>query len=374
MGVMGPERTAPKGKAAAAAAAAAKAAPALVKRSSAEQVFMDTAKQPARKAARRDFEGAVEKAVHDNFKGWDAADIHGSKDPETGLTLYETIADRKKKHAQDPKAFPMGSRWYKEIRYKFMPDSYPAKRLKAVNPDEPISDDLLKAMMYYKSTGSRAKMDAFINLTPELNQREVCGVYTYLLELKPTTSSDSLKCCLNVMRMVVRLGLDSKFNMETSLLKDAFDDILCQAHLVQKGAVVTPLQFVHMHGEVLALIVPMKSLLKVLGVTDGKFKPVKAELTEVVNAGKIGKRLLGFLCRQTLAEEVSVSIEEALNKFCTPGKTITMETWAFCRKQITDQLHSDPLLVESCIYVGFSVYVCIGVCVHRCRSCWQRRL
>ena len=345
---MGPDRSAPRGAASKSAAAKA-AASAASKRSSAEQVFLDEAAKPAKKAPRRDFEGMIDKAVQDNFKNWDASDIHGSKDPDTGMTLYETIAHRKRKNTQDAKAYPMGSRWYKEIRYKFMPDSYPAKKLKALSPDEPIHDDLLKAMMYYKSTGSRAKMDAFVKIAPALNQRECCGIYTYLLELKPTTSSDSLKCCLNTMRMVVRLGLDQKYPTETALLKDHFDEILCQAHLVQKGSVVTPLQFLNMHGEILALLIPISSLMKVLAVSDGKFKPVKAELTEVVNSGKIGKRLLGYLCRQTLAEEVSVIIEDSLNTFIGKDKPISLERWADCRKEITDKLHSDPLLI---LYIG----------------------
>ena len=289
----------------------------------------------------------IDKAVGDNFKGWDASDIHGSKDPDSGLTLYETIADRKRKNMQDARAYPMGARWYKETKFKFMPDYYPAKKLKALDRDEPIHDDLLKAMMYYKSTGSRAKMDAFVKVSPELNQREVCGIYTYCLDLKPTTSSDSLKCCLNVMRMVVRLALDQKYPNETGLLKEHFDEILCQAHLVQKGSVVTPLQFANMHGEILELLVPMNSLMKVLRVTDGKFKPVKGELTQVVNSGKIGKRLLGYLCRQTLAEEVSVIIEGGLNNFIGTGEAISLDRWAVCRKEITDKLHSDPLFVPS---------------------------
>lgn len=289
----------------------------------------------------------IDKAVGDNFKGWDASDIHGSKDAETGLTLYETIVDRKRKNMQDPKAYPMGARWYKGTKFKFMPDSYPAKKLKALDRDGPINDDLRKAMMYYKSTCSRAKMDAFVKVAPELNQREACGIYTYCLDLKPTTSSDSLKCCLNVMRMVARPALDQKYPTETELLKEHFDDILCQAHLVQKGSVVTPLQFANTHGEILGLLVPMASLMKVLRVTDGKFKPVKDELTQVVNSGKIGKRLLGYLCRQTLAEEVTVIIEEGLNKFTGTGDAISLDRWAVCREKITDQLLSDPIFVPS---------------------------
>ena len=70
---------------------------------------MDEAAKPAKKAPRRDFEGMIDKAVQDNFKNWDASDIHGSKDPDTGMTLYETIAHRKRKNTQDAKAYPMGS-------------------------------------------------------------------------------------------------------------------------------------------------------------------------------------------------------------------------------------------------------------------------
>jgi len=98
--------------------------------------------------------------------------------------------------------WPMCSKWYRQIKYKFMPDSIPARKLEATDPNGKIDDELLEAMMCYKSSDVRAKTDACVNLATHVNHGEFCGIYAYMLELKATTLSASLKCCLNVLRLV----------------------------------------------------------------------------------------------------------------------------------------------------------------------------
>ena len=75
--------------------------------------------------------------------------------------------------------------------------------------------------MQFKDQGKRARMDAFVCLCSHLNQREVIGIMHYMLELKPTTSSDSLVCCLNVLRMAARLSLKDRFPEEISIMQEA---------------------------------------------------------------------------------------------------------------------------------------------------------
>ena len=238
----------------------------------------------------------------------------------------------------------LGSRWHREVRQKFLPESFPASKLKARNLSDPIDEELLKGMMYYKSSASRAKIDSFVMHAASLNQREIVGVYTYFLELKPSTSSDQLKCALNVIRMVARLNLQELFKEETGLIKQHMDIVLSQAHITMKGSAVTPAQFSNMHSDILKLILPMEPLLKVLAITDGLFKPVKEELALVVSSSNIGKRLLGFLCKQTLAEEASVVIETMIKKFLKVKGKKTLEGWSLCRKDIVEKVGKEPLV------------------------------
>ena len=177
-----------------------------------------------------------------------------------------------------------------------------------------------------------------------LNQREVVGIYTYFLELKPSASSDQLKCALNVLRMVARLNLQELFKEETGLIKQHMDIVLCQAHITMKSSAVTPAQFANMHGEILKLILPLEPLLKVLVITDGLFKPVQGELALVVNSSNIGKRLLGFLCKQTLAEEASIVIERMIKQFLKVKGKKTLEGWSLRRKDIVEKVCQEPLV------------------------------
>lgn len=316
------------------------------KRSSADAFFLETeaVKQGVSKAPRRDPDATIAKCIGDNFKGFSQNDIHGHPDPETGMSLWETVVDRKRKHKEEPKLYPMGSRWYRELRQKFLPESFPAAKLKATDPREALDDQLPKAMMHYKSSASRAKMDSFIVHAASLNQRETIGIYTYFLELKPSTSSDQLKCALNVIRMVARLNLQELFKEETGLIKQHMDIVLSQAHITMKGSAVTPAQFSNMHSDILKLILPMEPLLKVLAITDGLFKPVKHELALVVNSSNIGKRLLGFLCKQTLAEEAAIVTERMIKKFLKAKGKKTLEGWSACRKDIVEPVCQEPLV------------------------------
>jgi len=121
-------------------------------------------------------------------------------------------------------------------------------------------------------------------------------------------------------------------------MRQAFDDALAQAHLVQKGWSVWPMQPAQMHGDILPLVVSMDPLMRVLQVTDGALKPVKDDLTVVVSSSAVGKRLLGFLCRQTLAGELAIIIEQGLKVFMDVKGTITLVSWVACSKQIMEQV------------------------------------
>jgi hypothetical protein len=56
---------------------------------------------------------AVKKAIHDNLKGMSAQELHGTLDAE-GMTCFQRIAERKRKHLENPAEFPLGSKFYKD--------------------------------------------------------------------------------------------------------------------------------------------------------------------------------------------------------------------------------------------------------------------
>ena len=67
------------------------------------------------KAAKKNgnLDTAVKKAINDNLKGMTAQELHGTTDAG-GMTCYQRIAERKRKHLESPDEFPLGAKFYKD--------------------------------------------------------------------------------------------------------------------------------------------------------------------------------------------------------------------------------------------------------------------
>ena len=84
--------------------------------------------------------------------------MDGSRDAD-GLTCRQKIKERKELNAQNPGKYPLGKKFYDELRASFSASDTPRMILRSMAPSRDqgeISDSLLKAMVFYKKTGSRS--------------------------------------------------------------------------------------------------------------------------------------------------------------------------------------------------------------------------
>eukprot|EP00812_Abedinium_dasypus_P011907 NODE_5448_length_581_cov_256.060837.p1 GENE.NODE_5448_length_581_cov_256.060837~~NODE_5448_length_581_cov_256.060837.p1 ORF type:complete len:132 (-),score=38.82 NODE_5448_length_581_cov_256.060837:123-518(-) len=70
---------------------------------------------------RKDTDSQVAKALRDNFPDADAT-VLDEKVDVNGMTLRQAVAARKRLNRTDPKSFPMGGHFYKEMRTKYWDD------------------------------------------------------------------------------------------------------------------------------------------------------------------------------------------------------------------------------------------------------------
>jgi hypothetical protein len=98
----------------------------------------------------------VQKAIHDNLKSWTRIELDCNRD-EDGKTCREWLRERKALNLENKAKYPLGKKFYAELKAKFPSDWAPEQLLKPTS-DMPIQESLLKAMIVYKATGARGPM------------------------------------------------------------------------------------------------------------------------------------------------------------------------------------------------------------------------
>ena len=136
------------------------------------------AKPSCNAAGGKTIDAQVAKAIHDNLKGWGAMELDGSRDDD-GLTCMQRIKARKELNTQNPGKYTLGKKFYDELRATFSASDSPRMILRSMAPSRDqgeISDSLLKAMVFYKKTGSRSKMLSVVSQCNSFNLVEMHGI------------------------------------------------------------------------------------------------------------------------------------------------------------------------------------------------------
>ena len=200
--------------------------------SSASLLDRALASEPAAKKrrtlAKQDTDAAVTKSLADNFKNFSATQIDATM--INGLTLRQQLAEDKRRHKENPKAFPMGQKYYAAMRSAYSSAEDPQKQLQVKDATLGVNAQLLKAMVALKAKQpNRQPMLGYLHVAEVPNQKELCGILKWGLELRPSASPEQLRCCLDLMRYVARLGLHKLFPDELLVMQAHFDETLVQA-------------------------------------------------------------------------------------------------------------------------------------------------
>eukprot|EP00959_Pyramimonas_sp_CCMP1952_P202135 4226616-Pyramimonas_sp.AAC.1 len=123
----------------------------------------------------------AQKAIADNFKGWDHEACYVRLRGDAPLTLFERIKQDKK-----DKTVTMGQLYYDSLRRLYRSEQDPTVALKARDKSEQISPDLFKAFVAAnEQRPDRSLLVAYLtSCATAPNNREFVGVAKILLSLK----------------------------------------------------------------------------------------------------------------------------------------------------------------------------------------------
>jgi len=124
----------------------------------------------------------------------------------------------------------MGSKYYAKIKDLYQTEDSPQKLLTVKDDKEEISPALLKAIVSSQAKQpNRQPMLGYLNTADKPNQKELVGILRWGLDLRPSSSAEQLRCCLDLMRYVARLKLAALFKDEMEIMRNHFDETLVQA-------------------------------------------------------------------------------------------------------------------------------------------------
>eukprot|EP00969_Alexandrium_andersonii_P315049 13918160-Alexandrium_andersonii.AAC.1 len=130
--------------------------------------------QSKRRLRRQTSEAVVAKAIADNFRGWSEEDV------DINVVNNETLRQRlrRDKRTQRESGLVMGAVYYKNLKTLYRPKSDPLSQLVAPNPPQPVSPQLMKAMVAVKRAHpDRTLMSSWLACSTKPNETEVVGVF-----------------------------------------------------------------------------------------------------------------------------------------------------------------------------------------------------
>jgi len=298
------------------------------------------AKQPAKRRTleRQTTELEVQKAIRDNLRDWTPEEIDGNRCPQ-GFTARETLTKRKRDNRENPRRFPLGKKFYEQLKQTFASKADPA--MKALSPqpnDGEVSTLLLEGMIAFTKTGNRAPLAGAICLVENVTRADVVGVFRWALKIRPKASPEQQRYATNVARFIARLDLSTKFPKEVGALQDWLDKLMLHQFSQVKGQNKRPSTFVHSNRDIAFLVLPQQVTEKVLAHT-GNFSNVEADLVTLCQT-RLGTALFGSALHGVLAERVQKKIDEAFVQLVAGGtvsKTSFSKAHVACAKDLLSQ-------------------------------------
>ena len=129
-------------------------------------------RQP-RSLKRQTTDKVVDRAIHDNFRGWSQVDVDGTK--VEGMTLREKMTSDRRAQRDDP-SLSTGGPYYKNLKNLYMSSQDPSKQLKVTDNNEEVDGKLVKALTAAKATNpNRGPLVEWLQTSQACNQKEYVG-------------------------------------------------------------------------------------------------------------------------------------------------------------------------------------------------------
>ena len=281
-----------------------------------------------KRRASRSLDEAVNKALADNFKGWSPSSFDLVL--RNGRSLRECIYDAKRKQLDDGRV--MGKHFYTQLRELYADEDTPAKRMKIVNPDEPMLDAVAEAIsgITHQRCDKRPMLALFeADISP--NQKNACAIFRATLEVQPHVSQQNSDFCISCCAWAVRTGIHTKYEDLWKEMKPHFDRALEKNWLIMKANGLSAELWADVHEPYLHAILPAAALKKCVQVKTS-WHEVADELAEVC-ATFTGSRIFWQKYRNLLASSMSVLIDQEISSLA--GVEITAERVRVAREAIS---------------------------------------
>jgi hypothetical protein len=171
----------------------------------------------------------VQRAILDNFKGFTEQEIDSTI--YEGLSLRARLYKDKATNQQAPGTIVMGRAYYNQLRSSYQSLAHPAKQLQVKDPQAEVRQELFQAMLASKKVPAQRQpmLQLLQNMTKVPNQSEMVGILRWMVELRPTASSEQYQGVIQTMKWITRLGLDNTYPEEIKVCQAAFEQGLMQA-------------------------------------------------------------------------------------------------------------------------------------------------
>lgn len=199
-----------------------------------------------------------------------------------GKTLRETVKDRLYAKRED-KSVTMGASFYAGLRTQFSGADSATKQLQVLDPSEPVSDALMEAIRAARATPCSRSIIISYLMTHDKPpcQKELVGVYRWMLTLRPSASAEQLRCVLECLKWIARFSLNVKFADEWRLVLPSFDSALLVAFRNWKrGGTEDEMSFLTHYKDECQLVLPWDAVETVM-VEDSEWRNVQEALNKV---------------------------------------------------------------------------------------------
>ena len=257
-----------------------------------------------RRLRRRTTADMVEKVVKDNLKGYSAQDIDWTV--VEGATLRQKVTEDKRQNMKHPSSMPIGSHHYRKINDLFPAGDCIAAALQVQDNNAAIHEGLVEASVQLKGVKkNRGPLTDWLSMTTWCNQSALVGVLRIALEEKVHGPMAAVTLVVDIMKMIVRLGLQRVHGQEMALRRSHFDNVLCRifSYMFRDG--VDAAAFWSVCCEVAQLVHAKSDVEMVLAITGEWFPHIEVVdrlLTRSHKPGLTSRKL----CRTFFACEVGL--------------------------------------------------------------------
>ena len=272
---------------------------------------------------KRTHKASFSKLITDNFPGFSNEEKYMIL--VNGKCLVDVV------EADKDASVVMGKTYYAQKRKEYRSPSNPFNRLEIKDIDEEKDDNLVEAIERLNSSKrSIEPLLLWASTVDKVCQMDFVALLRQLLLMPHVRLTETNTLTVAVMRMIVRLELQTEHATEVNIMKVFFDGVCCKTLAASKRQRLSGASWWSRNSSWAKLVLPEAATTKGLN-EQHDLANVTSEIDEVVASSEVGNRLLGQAQRQIVMDQLNHQINKHLELL--GGHNITL---AFMNKMKRD--------------------------------------